>query len=192
MFWGKSCCMVGSYLVGDARGKGRVDRRFFFFSSRRRHTRFDCDWSSDVCSSDLQPGTVVLGKGSDLRLNLAGSAIHTYTPASGAFQATTSAGFQYQNKDFNRTNVVGRTIALGLQNVSQAASITSQQSLQPEKNLGLYGQEEVLAANQRLLLTAGGPAGPASVDRDPDKHYFYPQAAISYPFPPPPGGLARG
>src|SRR2546427_4770430 len=26
---------------------------FFFFSSRRRHTRFDCDWSSDVCSSDL-------------------------------------------------------------------------------------------------------------------------------------------
>src|SRR2546430_5101150 len=32
----------------------------FFVSSRRRHTRFDCDWSSDVCSSDLvapvQPG----------------------------------------------------------------------------------------------------------------------------------------
>src|SRR2546430_6703893 len=27
---------------------------FFFFSSRRRHTRFDCDWSSDVCSSDLR------------------------------------------------------------------------------------------------------------------------------------------
>src|SRR2546430_11727204 len=24
-----------------------------FFSSRRRHTIFDCDWSSDVCSSDL-------------------------------------------------------------------------------------------------------------------------------------------
>src|SRR5215211_8403099 len=27
---------------------------FFFFSSRRRHTRSLCDWSSDVCSSDLQ------------------------------------------------------------------------------------------------------------------------------------------
>src|SRR5580698_6309011 len=26
---------------------------FFFFSSRRRHTRLTCDWSSDVCSSDL-------------------------------------------------------------------------------------------------------------------------------------------
>src|SRR5260370_13486152 len=28
-------------------------RMYFFFSSRRRHTRFKCDWSSDVCSSDL-------------------------------------------------------------------------------------------------------------------------------------------
>src|SRR2546430_11775409 len=30
----------------------------FFFSSRRRHTRFDCDWSSDVCSSDLLADSV--------------------------------------------------------------------------------------------------------------------------------------
>src|SRR2546430_9077364 len=30
-----------------------VNGLVFFFSSRRRHTRFDCDWSSDVCSSDL-------------------------------------------------------------------------------------------------------------------------------------------
>src|SRR6266850_3074596 len=29
-------------------------RFFFFFSSRRRHTRLQGDWSSDVCSSDLQ------------------------------------------------------------------------------------------------------------------------------------------
>src|SRR5260370_1175003 len=29
------------------------DTGIFFFSSRRRHTRFKCDWSSDVCSSDL-------------------------------------------------------------------------------------------------------------------------------------------
>src|SRR5260370_28105556 len=30
----------------------------FFFSSRRRHTRFKCDWSSDVCSSDLFSGQI--------------------------------------------------------------------------------------------------------------------------------------
>src|SRR3990167_10989567 len=33
---------------------GSPSRRLsFFFSSRSGHTRFDCDWSSDVCSSDL-------------------------------------------------------------------------------------------------------------------------------------------
>src|SRR5256886_5894200 len=38
-------------------------RSFFFFSSRRRHTRFDCDWSSDVCSSDLVDLQYVLPQG---------------------------------------------------------------------------------------------------------------------------------
>src|SRR2546427_1910441 len=38
---------------------------FFFFSSRRRHTRFDCDWSSDVCSSDLKGGGVKIAKSVD-------------------------------------------------------------------------------------------------------------------------------
>src|SRR5689334_11649122 len=39
LFYTYSCCCV--YFI------------FFFFSSRRRHTRWNCDWSSDVCSSDL-------------------------------------------------------------------------------------------------------------------------------------------
>src|SRR2546430_10003990 len=57
----------------------------FFFSSRRRHTRFDCDWSSDVCSSDLYaPGVAAVapttvfadtvrlgGQYGDLRLDVA-------------------------------------------------------------------------------------------------------------------------
>src|SRR6266480_5897983 len=39
---------------------------FFFFSSRRRHTRLTCDWSSDVCSSDLQPDSFLKRVGLDL------------------------------------------------------------------------------------------------------------------------------
>src|SRR5436305_9512722 len=35
--------------------------RSFFFSSRRRHTRCGRDWSSDVCSSDLQRAALVWG-----------------------------------------------------------------------------------------------------------------------------------
>src|SRR5690348_18448426 len=34
---------------------------FFFFSSRRRHTRWTGDWSSDVCSSDLLAAAIAYG-----------------------------------------------------------------------------------------------------------------------------------
>src|SRR2546430_9088596 len=41
-------------VVASATNIQVTDCVVFFFSSRRRHTRFDCDWSSDVCSSDLK------------------------------------------------------------------------------------------------------------------------------------------
>src|SRR5260370_31507729 len=41
------------FLTSRAKGVSAALFRFFF-SSRRRHTRFKCDWSSDVCSSDLR------------------------------------------------------------------------------------------------------------------------------------------
>src|SRR5260370_7824396 len=48
-----SCCIIiDSFL-------------FFFFSRRRRHTRFKCDWSSDVCSSDLWADEVDMRTGVD-------------------------------------------------------------------------------------------------------------------------------
>src|SRR6266508_6357317 len=46
---------------------------FFFFSSRRRHTRWPRDWSSDVCSSDLRYRAG--------RVFLAGAAAHIPSPA---------------------------------------------------------------------------------------------------------------
>src|SRR5256885_7937012 len=50
----KPCQAVVGRYVGDCgeRLRGGV---CFFFSSRRRHTRLQGDWSSDVCSSDLLP-----------------------------------------------------------------------------------------------------------------------------------------
>src|SRR5438876_8264502 len=55
---------------------------FFFFSSRRRHTRWTGDWSSDVCSSDLIVTTdivsgdsVVLSEGSTAEAIVASTAI---------------------------------------------------------------------------------------------------------------------
>src|SRR5256886_4761293 len=49
--WTETRVTAGDYLYTPRRAR---EMCFFFFSSRRRHTRFDCDWSSDVCSSDLR------------------------------------------------------------------------------------------------------------------------------------------
>src|SRR5256885_2745612 len=51
---------------GCPRRRGRttsIRSDVFFFSSRRRHTRLQGDWSSDVCSSDLVPPTTVTVSG---------------------------------------------------------------------------------------------------------------------------------
>src|SRR5690606_39734226 len=42
----------------------------FFFSSRRRHTRFSRDWSSDVCSSDLDGEAALFGQQKEALLML--------------------------------------------------------------------------------------------------------------------------
>src|SRR5260370_31463875 len=48
---------IGGSMTYSLEARLGVALRFFFFSSRRRHTRFKCDWSSDVCSSDLPSAT---------------------------------------------------------------------------------------------------------------------------------------
>src|SRR3989338_10797961 len=62
---------------------------YIFFSSRRRHTKWNCDWSSDVCSSDLAglgflwfnsfPATVFMGDTGSLALGGAIGIVATFT-----------------------------------------------------------------------------------------------------------------
>src|SRR5689334_21911625 len=44
--------------LGDIHQRPELDTLVKFFSSQRRHTSWNCDWSSDVCSSDLPAGVV--------------------------------------------------------------------------------------------------------------------------------------
>ena len=134
-------------------------------------------------SNDGQAGTVVLGKTANTNVNLLGSAVYTFTPSSGSFTATTSATAQYINTSLNSSNIVGRDILTGLQNVDKAANITNlTQNETPVRDFGLLAQEEVLALDQRLLLTAGVRGDRSSRNGDVHKFFIYPKAAASYRF----------
>src|SRR5262245_46917623 len=50
--WASGYDVDGTDQTSLGQFSGRVQETYFFFSSRRRHTRCLSDWSSDVCSSD--------------------------------------------------------------------------------------------------------------------------------------------
>src|SRR6266487_5043312 len=92
---------------------------FFFFSSRRRHTRWTGDWSSDVCSSDLDVREGQVPKNDRLRL------VTTLQPARGALQdrprlrtvaKSEIAGASHPSEPVRGEEAVGRIAGLhGLQ-----------------------------------------------------------------------------
>jgi TonB-linked SusC/RagA family outer membrane protein len=139
--------------------------------------------------NDGQPGTVVLGKSSNLNLNLAVNGNYTFTPGSGGYQATTSVGVQYEDRDLNATRVLARTLLSGQENPDQAASVSVLQDDRPVRDLGIYGQEEVLLLDRKLLLTAGLRADRSSSNGNTSKFFFYPKAAASYRILTPFGGV---
>jgi hypothetical protein len=61
--------------------------------------------------------------------------------------------------------------------------------LEPVRDLGIYGQEEVLLADRRQIFTAGLRTDRSSASGRPDKFFFYPKFATSYRFVQPFGGV---
>src|SRR2546426_7714614 len=117
---------------------------FFFFSSRRRHTRLQGDWSSDVCSSDLEAlGAVHVGE----RLELAPEAL-----AGGAAQVPLEG--------LTRLEAVDEEVA----EPTLLVALLEPAALRPE--------EARLADDLRhVLLLEPAEVALAAVGRDPDLHH---------------------
>jgi TonB-linked SusC/RagA family outer membrane protein len=141
--------------------------------------------------SDGQPGTVVLSKSSNRNLNLALNATHSFLPGDPEHgtQWTTSAGIQFEERRLNFTQILGRTLLTGQQSPQQTASQSVIARIEPVRDLGVFGQEELLLADRRLLLTAGVRADRSSANGNPDRFFFYPKLAASYRFLRPFGGV---
>jgi len=133
--------------------------------------------------NDGLPGTSLLTNSGSLNLNLNTSAVHSFTPSSNAFSATTSVGVQYGWRRLDISRITSRNLTAGQENVDAGTNIV----IGPErreriKDLGFFAQEEFLASDQRLLLTAGIRADQSSLNADPNKLHYFPKASASYRF----------
>jgi TonB-dependent starch-binding outer membrane protein SusC len=131
---------------------------------------------------DGQPGTKLLSNSSNRRVNLNGNLVYTFMPDGGSYQATTSAGVQYSDDDLNIARVTSRNLNAGMPNIDFGTAIGVLQRRERIKDMGLYLQQELLAFDERLLLSAGVRADRSSANGDPGQFFLFPKGAASYRF----------
>lgn len=134
--------------------------------------------------SQATPGVSALSNGDSRFLNWNASAIHSYSPASGSWRATTSIGTQYEDRNLNRARVVAQGIIPGQTNIDQGSVLGQQFQLETtERTFAFYGQEELSLLQERLLLTAGVRAERSSANGDDGAYYLFPKFSGAYRFP---------
>lgn len=129
------------------------------------------------------PGLAALSNGASRFLNWNLNGIHTFSPTSGKFTATTSAGLQFEDRSVNRSRVVATGLLSGQSNIDQGAVFGQQlEAKNHERTFAFYGQEEFLALQDKLLLAIGVRAERSSVNGNTDKYFLYPKISGSYRF----------
>ncbi len=133
--------------------------------------------------NDGLPGTVTSLSANVLRANANLSAIHEFTPAGRSWNATTSVGLQREISSQRSTNIVTRDVLVGQENVNRGAATEVFADREEARGLAVFGQEELLALDERLLATAGARAERSTVNGDINKFYFFPKASLSFRMP---------
>ena len=128
-----------------------------------------------------EAGTSALSNADNLNLNGNANLVHTWAPAS--WTATTSVGMQYEDRDLNLNRIFTTGLVAGQGGVDDGPLPFVVQNRQRVRDFGMFAQEEFLALDNRLLLTAGIRADRSSNNGDPDQFFWYPKAAASYRFP---------
>ncbi len=130
------------------------------------------------------PGHASLSNASSRQWNWNLNAIHAYTPSSGSFKATTSAGAQVEDRELERWRVVAQGLLPGQSNIDQGSVLGGQFELKvKERTLAFYGQEDFLTLAERLNVTVGLRAERSSSNGDINKYYVFPKVTSSYRFP---------
>lgn len=127
------------------------------------------------------PGTVANGNTNVVNGSLSLNLTHKLTLS--PFTATTSGGLRQVRTESDNVFNQGLGLFPGITNVATAAQTAINQGQALKKSFSYYAQEEILTANERLLLTGAVNAERSSTNGDANTFYAYPKASISYKLP---------
>ncbi|MGQ0639511.1 MAG: TonB-dependent receptor plug domain-containing protein [Gemmatimonadaceae bacterium] len=126
------------------------------------------------------PGESVESGGRSQFYNYNLNAVHGWNLS--GISATTSAGFQYEDRQLHTFLIRTQNLLPGQRNVNQGTNITANEVLTQERTIALYASEEIALLSDRLRLRGGLRAERSSVMGDIDKYYIFPQLSGSYRF----------
>lgn len=130
----------------------------------------------------LYPGVAIQGNGTQLLTNGSLNAVWTFTPSSRWFSASTSGGLQSEDSEGNDYTITGRGTVPTLTNAAGAANTTVGQSRFAIRNRAFYAQEQLLAFDDKFLISGAIRGEKSSVNGDVDKVYYFPRGQVSYRF----------
>ena len=124
-------------------------------------------------------GSSLLTNADNLNLNAGVNLVHAFH-AGGGWTATTSAGIQYEERNFEVSRIVSQNLTAGQPNVDAGTQIQVSERREEVEDFGFYVQEEVLLLDDRLALTAAVRGEQSSANGDTEKLFYYPKASAAY------------
>jgi TonB-linked SusC/RagA family outer membrane protein len=126
------------------------------------------------------PGTAIEGDGLSQLFNWNLNAVHSYRPSGSGWSLSTSAGFQYEDRQLKVSRITTTNLLPGQRNVDQGTNTIAAEDLTQERTFAVYAQEEIRLLDELLLVQGGFRAERSSMNGDIDKYYVFPKVSGSY------------
>lgn len=180
--------VIGNATVNfQAWTSARNDLRFNFVLGVDRFSNQNFDFAPPSLQFEqpgtnegTYPGASIQGNGSTQLVNTTFSGVWQFTPTNRWFTATTSVGTQYADRQLADYTIIARGLTPSVIAATGAVNTLTADSLVAQRNQAFYAQEDLLAFNERLLLSAAVRAEQSSVNGDPKKLYSFPRFGASY------------
>ncbi len=132
-------------------------------------------------ANDNLLGTALQSQALSRQWNGTVSGTYTINPASLPFSATSVVGFSRENQQLNVFRIQSRGLVPGIANVG-AGVVATNQAREQFKDQAVFAQQDFLAFDEKLFVSAGFRADRSSANGDVEKFYIFPKYQGSYRF----------